>query len=644
LTALYPLCAVMIMLAGGLAGQLRPEPITLALVVMGIVAIFAGRRLVPFTTLDGWSGGLQTNATRIAVGALLAFLSLPLVRVFTAGTGYFIDDLGYHAVAAASWVQHGGFAQIMPQFMAYLPFNAELLSGWFALPFHNDAMVVLAGLTWLILAAVAAGGLVRLSGGDATASLLTATAILASPQLAWQTRTFAAADLAGSATLLAAVYFAASAITQRRVSQAIVAGLLAGFAAGTKATFLPVAALICLWPLFAAMPWQKRWAFAVSTMLAVAATGSIWYLRNWIVAGNPLFPAELGPFPGPLTRGEQAQIKLASLIANVPWTLRLWGNMIYDDLNWPLPLGLLAVAGYLRGMAMELSWVKSPVVGEASLRRLLLIGGLAQFVLHFFAPFCLVGGYVNGRIEVYPRYIMPWFVFGLVLAGPLLDARTRLAMGWRALAAIGLAMCWPLEGFMRFGGVVLALAGVALVEWLPIRWWRPLAFLTLIAIWPLLAVLEPRIQAASEKAMRLRLQTERGKSLWDGLLALESLPAGTHLARFANEFYLNAPFFGRDWQLRPIFTDADGRLLEPYHVRFRACPAQHFMEPDPSLSVNASEFIGNLRAAGISHVFVTKFGGPDWPPQQALLEQSGAATKTFDDGDSTLWSLTTPTR
>ena len=641
LCALFPICAVLAVLCAGLAGHLRPLPVTLAVCGIAAAVAFGTRHcggLADFIVLKA----PRSIASRVAAGAVVAFASFPVVRAFTAGTGYFIDDFGYHAVAVAAWIQHGGFTQIMPQFMAYLPLNAELLAAWFALPFHHDGLVVLTGLVWLGLAAVAAGGIVRLAGCDATASLLTAAAVLASPPLVWQTRTFSACDLAGSAALLGAIYFAARASGTLRPGHAVVAGLLAGFAAGTKATFLPVAAVVCVSPLLARMPWRSRVTLFAAMCAAAAATGSVWFLRNALASGNPLFPAEIGPFAGPLSRSEQVDITLVGFLAERPWTWRMWGHIAHEYLGWPLPLGVLAVSGYITAFAAEWSGRAPRAPAEGTLRRLLLTGGVVQFALHLVAPFCIGGGYVDGRIEVYSRYVVPWFVFGLALAGPLLDARARFALVWRSLAGVGLALCWPLSGTMRFGGLAAALGCVALLHWLPARAWKPLALLSLATIWPALAALAPRMRAQTEKNFRLHLQTAGGKSLGQALAALESLPPGTRLTRFANHSYLNSPLFGRDWQLRPVFTAPDGQPLPPLHLQFRADPSLRFFAPEAAPPADAREFLANLRAAGISDVFVTKYDAAAWPPQQALIEESGQATRTFDDGDSTLWHFLPP--
>lgn len=637
LVALFPICGILTVLAGGLSAHLNSAWIeaTLLGAALLVTALTAARSYI-FRRLG--CDMLALPATRITMALFIAFASFPLVRVITAGTGYFIDDFGYHTVAVASWVKNGDFRQFMPQFMSYLPLNAELLSCWFALPYHMDGMVVLAGVVWLGVATAAAAGLVRQNGGSLHVSILTATLVMVSPPIAWQLRTFSACDLAGSACLLAAIYFIAPLNEEHRIGRAVAAGLLAGFAAGTKATFLPVSAVICLYPLFTTRSWRERWQAAGFSSLTAASLGSIWYFRNALATGNPLFPAQFGPLAGPLTALEQSQIKLVGLLATVPWTARLWGNMLFRYLDWPFPFGLLAVAGYVRAFICECRPRAASPLENSGLRRLLFVAGLIQFVLHSLAPYCSGGGYIDGQIEVYSRYVMPWFLFGIVLAAPLLDSSSGLGRVSLALAGIGMAMCWPRRGLMMLGGVAVLLICLALFRYFPSGRWKLAIVAGVVSVWPIFAAFEPKMRVATRLSL-LHYVTTDGRPMGDGLLALEALPPGTRIARYANHSYLNSPLFGRDWQFEPVFTDNAGVPLQPLHLQFRADPSLTLYHRPPVPMPAARQLISNLRAARITAVFVTKFDSTDWPPQQALFEESEEATALFRDDTSTLWSI-----
>src|SRR5690606_15566195 len=113
---------------------------------------------------------------------------------------------------------------------------------------------------------------------------------------------------------------------------------------------------------------------------------------------------------------------------------------------------------------------------------------------------------------------------------------------------------------------------------------------------------------------------------------------GSRITRFANHAYFNSPIYGRDWHLEPVFTDPDGRALASLHQQFHADPSLTFFLADYVPLPEPGEFIANLKGAGISYVFVTKYDGTKWPPQHRLLQRSGA-TLIYSDRGSELWGL-----
>jgi hypothetical protein len=71
----------------------------------------------------------------------------------------------------------------------------------------------------------------------------------------------------------------------------ILAGLLAGFAAGCKYTAIPmlVAPIAIAW-LFPRATWQRRFANMGTFCLFAAIAASPWLIKNWHYTGNPVFP------------------------------------------------------------------------------------------------------------------------------------------------------------------------------------------------------------------------------------------------------------------------------------------------------------------------------------------------------------------
>ncbi len=173
--------------------------------------------------------------------------SFPTILVITAPT-------------VARWVQEGRFSYVTRNLTAYYPFNSELLSLWYTLPFHSDAWAALSGLIWLGLIAAAAAALGRKLGLAAASAALVAVLTICSPEIVWQVRTFSPTDLAAASLILAGIYFAAVAIGRDSngagTSEALYAGLLIGAAVGCKVTVAPVALVVFL-SLLVRRPRQK---------------------------------------------------------------------------------------------------------------------------------------------------------------------------------------------------------------------------------------------------------------------------------------------------------------------------------------------------------------------------------------------------
>jgi hypothetical protein len=85
---------------------------------------------------------------------------------------------------------------------------------------------------------------------------------------------------------------------------------LLGFAVGCKVSYVFPLDVVGLWYLLAGGN-GTRLSTRVRGLALLGAgaivTGSFWYIRNWATTGNPLFPAQVGPFDGPFTQEAQAR-------------------------------------------------------------------------------------------------------------------------------------------------------------------------------------------------------------------------------------------------------------------------------------------------------------------------------------------------
>ena len=125
-----------------------------------------------------------------------------------------------------------------------------------------------------------------------------------------------------------------------------------GLAAGTKVTALAMAAALSVAVLVLA-PAGRRWAAAGWWFVPALLGGGFWYLRNLVVAGNPLPAVEsLGPIS--LPHPERLQIGRPDFsIAHYATDTDVWRDYFFPGLHdafgalWPLVVGRSAPGGAL---------------------------------------------------------------------------------------------------------------------------------------------------------------------------------------------------------------------------------------------------------------------------------------------------------
>ncbi len=209
-----------------------------------------------------------------------------------------------------------------------------------------------------------------------------------------------------------------------------VAGLAVGLAAGTRVTVLAMAAALSLAVLVLA-PAGRRWAAAAWWFGAALAGGAFWYLRNLVVAGNPIPEIKkLGPIQ--LPHPERLQEGRPDFsIAHYATDTGVWRHYFSPGLHeafgalWPLVVfgaAAAALAAIVSGRDRMIRW----------------LGAVALFGLlaYLFTPLSAAGAEgepVGFGINI--RYVIPALLAGIVLA-PLprfFDDRRRQ---WGLMAAL----------------------------------------------------------------------------------------------------------------------------------------------------------------------------------------------------------------
>ena len=204
------------------------------------------------------------------------------------------DSLWYHLPFAVDMVQtHSvvGMHHTDTVFTNWFyPQNSELLHGVGILLTGRDTLSLFLNFGWLALAFLAAYCVGRPYGRGAL-TVVAAAILLECHTLVVRDPGAAKNDLAAAALTLASIAILVEAWAHRRDEwerwALAAAGLAAGLAAGTRVTALAMAAALTLAVVVLA-PQGRRWAAAGWWFVPAFAGGAFWYLRNLVVAGNPL--------------------------------------------------------------------------------------------------------------------------------------------------------------------------------------------------------------------------------------------------------------------------------------------------------------------------------------------------------------------
>lgn len=550
----------------------------------------------------------------------LGVLACVAGRFYFDGIELFSDDLAYHFVVPAEWVRRGSLFHPTISFAHYYPFNPHAFAAAFMTLTRSVEEVWIAGLFWIVLVVATLLAFASVAPRAAAPLALVATLFLTSEMMLWFASRFCSSDLAGAASLLVAFLFIAprdGADLAERRADLMLAALMAGFAVGCKPSMVVpagVAAIAIAWSMGRGSGTRNealRWiALAAGAFLI---TASYWYARNWIVAGNPLFPFRVGPFYGQIQSKHIDNTTIWYWIAKSPTDMAMWRTLLASLLDWPLYNGIVALGGLVAGGAMAAASYKRQGADAMLPRGLgwMLLAAVAFLAFHLKAPFS--GGTLEATaMTVFPRYAMFAFLAGL------------------ALAAVALSALIPQR------------AGVGATIAVP-RW------LTTLGLLLAFVVIAGRPLVADRRDMPIDFVAEQ-RPLKLGIAALEQLPKGARIAALSTRTWENGYLYGSRLQFQPVWLDEFGQRMPPLHTVYNW--QRRKMKQDyprygvvhTEATVQPERFVANVRASGIDYLFVTKysFSTPTWSPLRDAVLASSDMVKIHDDGFSEIYTWRSP--
>lgn len=320
----------------GLVGALSGWGMAIGLGLLWLGAAFAARPVVARQTwhapsLTTWPNGL-----------LLAALGLALVWQSTVTPGMW-DDTSYHLPVARHYLQHGAL-EVNPWLR--FPLFAHHVNLFFAVALHWGSEVHAQALANAIPLTLIAMGLVGLSQWQFQSSLpgWFAFALLAVQAPVKEALGYAYIDnwlMLYCWSAFVALYLALQTGQPKRHAWVLVCAVLAGAAASTK---LFGAFIVILLGLALLLMWGPKnrlvWAYA-----AIAALfGLGWYVRSFMISGDPLHPAGGDLFGHYLWNADDLLSQKAEQRTHGGSVnpLNLWASLLHAGIA-PLAIGLLVL-------------------------------------------------------------------------------------------------------------------------------------------------------------------------------------------------------------------------------------------------------------------------------------------------------------
>jgi hypothetical protein len=502
------------------------------------------------------------------------------------------DSVSYHLFFAGRWVQDHAITIIPTPFsdeaQAYAPGNGELFFAWLMLPFHGDFLARIGQLPFALLAALTLYAIAKRLGADPEQAAFPAALFLVARPVVEQAGG-ANVDLVCAAMFLVTLYAGLVAVDRNTRADWTFWGIAFGLFLGTKYLALVYAPVLIALAL--AGGFHKRMLFALP---GIATLGLPWYLRNWIVAGSPIYPASLTLGGVTLARGAFTRAAMVNTIFHTS-DLRLLPTMLAHALGPALAIVWLplAIAGVVRLLRRGL-WPWGAVALTAPVMTVVYWFGLpvnidSRFLMPAVAPALLPLAFTFGdsRRWIIVRRAVSGGAIAWVLAGANFEIPAHLPWfmsGWLALDGIVTR-----DYLIWFGGIAVMIAAAWRLTARATRWTAPLvATLCALATATLVAGRGRWCPQTGCNYLNTTSPFIRPNLLEAWEWTDDQISGSTVAYTGINLPY---PLSGRKLTNRVVYANIDGRPSWRFHDYDRAYRARRFDPQPPLLAVSSGELM-----------------------------------------------------
>ena len=418
-----------------------------------------------------------TKPASVIAIALIAIFYLAFVLDQATTASGSIDFGTFHLPNVIRWIQTGSIWQIdnfLPgASLGSYPNNGDVLLLAFVLPWHNDFLVHAA--TWLLypLTGLSVYALARRMGALVSVAVIAASLVLAIPSVAIPALPNSMTDTLALFGFTGGVLFLTRHASTDRRTDLLLAGLALGVCLGTKWYSLTTVAIVAVvW--LAARVVARQAVRSIGRDVAwltgaIGISGGLWFVRNWVELGNPLFPVRVELFGVTIFDAPTDEIREAAGFTildyvgdwDVWWRVDLWAGA--NQVDGILPQWIDALAG--PAILVGLGAVMTATVLRAPRANAVVFSVLASTAL--LAMAYSVTPYTAGGPPGIPllvgadsRYVVP----------ALIAAAVTLAVGAGMRRAIEITLvlgCLPAvsHGLLSSGGGGLSPATLSVGDW-----------------------------------------------------------------------------------------------------------------------------------------------------------------------------------
>jgi len=264
------------------------------------VIFFTGKNRRSFSFTGLWEPLKQLLSNKIVLFAFSVILGFALVKIFIdlSNPPFGWDDLSYHFVFPVEWLKNGGLENPITicddPSPSYYPINGSLYFLWLMLPFKNVFMANIGQAPFFIIAFLAIYNICRKAHLFKELSFYAAGLFIITPNVFKQLE-IAYVDMMLAGLFLAGLDFLISFYEKRDFKSFLGWSLSFGLMLGTKTSAilygLPLASffILCIFN-------KRKKGLLFYTLLFIFLStilGGYSYVKNFILTGNPLFPAEI---------------------------------------------------------------------------------------------------------------------------------------------------------------------------------------------------------------------------------------------------------------------------------------------------------------------------------------------------------------